>query len=390
MSFTQTNFFRHRGVGVRLAGVAVGFLVLHLCLVPLEARSKQAERPLRPTPELAKALDTITPEALRGDLSFLSSDALAGRDTPSPGLDVAAEFIASRFRAIGLEAPVNGSYFQVADLTESAKRASEHEHYKLRPGPIVGRNVIGILRGCDPKLRNTYVIVSAHYDHIGTVDTAQGRTPEKRVDSTDSIYNGANDDGSGTVSVIALAQAFSKLRQKPKRSIIFMTFCGEELGLLGSQYYAAHPVIPLKQTIADVNLEQIGRTDGDIKKGSASLTGFEYTTLGDLFRRAGLAFGIHIYQDKNGDRYFRASDNLSFAQYGIPDTTLCAAFEFPDYHGLKDEWPKIDYDTMAVIDHVVGTVLASVADSQVMPEWEPGLNETDAYRKAAAQLYGSE
>lgn len=390
MSFINCKSRPHSGVIVIAAGAISKILVLLACVLLLQAGSKQPDRPLRPDSELAKALDGITPEALRGDLSFLASDALAGRDTPSPGLDVAAEFIASRFRAIGLEAPVNGSYFQVADLTESAKKASVHEHYKLRTGPIVGRNVIGILRGCDPKLRDTYVIISAHYDHIGTVDTAQGRTPEKRVDSTDRIYNGANDDGSGTVSVIALAQAFSNLRQRPKRSIIFITFCGEELGLLGSQYYAAHPVIPLKQTVADINLEQIGRTDGDIKKGNASLTGFEYTTLGDLFRRAGLTFGIHVYQDKAGDRYFRASDNLSFARYGIPDTTLCAAFEFPDYHGLKDEWPKIDYDSMAVIDHVVGTVLGAVADSQATPEWEPGLNQTDAYRKAATQLYGAE
>jgi Zn-dependent M28 family amino/carboxypeptidase len=370
--------------------VVLSFLALLICFVPLNAGSKHSGRRLRPDSELAKALDGITPEALRGDLSFLSSDALAGRDTPSPGLEVAAEFIASRFRASGLEGPVNGSYFQVADLTESAKKASQQQHYKLAAGRIVGRNVIGVIRGSDTKLRDTYVIVSAHYDHIGTVDTAQGRTPEKPTDATDRIYNGANDDGSGTVSVIALAEAFSKLKQKPKRSIIFMTFCGEELGLLGSKYYAEHPVIPLKRTIANINLEQIGRTDGDIKKGSASLTGFEYTTLGDLFRRAGLAFGMHVYEDKAGDRYFRASDNLSFARYGIPDTTLCGAFEFPDYHGLKDEWPKINYDSMAVVDHVVGTVLGAVADSQVIPKWEPGVNETDVYRKAAAQLYGSE
>ena len=390
MSFTKSKFCPYLVATARVAGVALTFLTLHVGFLPLEAEQKQPDRPLRPDSELAEVFASITPAALRGDLSFLASDALAGRDTPSPGLDVAAEFIASRFRAVGLEAPMNGSYFQVADLTDSARSASEHAHYKLRPGPIVARNVIGILRGCDPKLRNTYVIVSAHYDHIGTIDTAQGRTPEKRTVGNDRIYNGANDDGSGTVSVIALAQAFSKMKQKPKRSIIFLAFCGEELGLLGSQYYAAHPVVPLKQTIANINLEQLGRTDGDISKGSASLTGFEFTTLGDLFRRAGLAFGINVYQDKAGDRYFRASDNLSFAKYGVPDATLAVAFEFPDYHGLKDEWPKIDYDTLAIIDRVVGTVLGAVADSQAVPEWIPGFNETDAYRKAAAQLYGSD
>ena len=86
----------------------------------------------------------------------------------------------------------------------------------------------------------------------------------------------------------------------------------------------------------------MGRTDGDIAKGSASLTGFDFTTLGSLFARAGLTFGMNVYKDKNGGRYFSQSDNVSFARFGVPDNTICTAFEFPDYHGLKDEWPKIN------------------------------------------------
>lgn len=361
------------------------------CPAAIFGGAKHSEKPLRPSAELAKTLDQITPVTLEGDLSFLASDALAGRDTPSPGLEVAAEFIASRFRAAGLEPAMDGSYFQTADLTREAEESAKRYHIKIPGGPMVGKNVIGILRGSDAALRDTYIIISAHYDHIGTIATAVGRAPKKAPEgSTDKIYNGANDDGSGTVSVIALAEAFSKLRQKPKRSIIFIAFCGEEFGLLGSKYYAGHPVVPLNQTMANINLEQIGRTDGDIKKGSASLTGFEYTSLGKLFQRAGETFGIRVYRDEQADKYFRQSDNLSFAVHGIPDTTLCTSFEFPDYHGLKDEWQKIDYPTLAAIDRIVGTVVEAIANSKIRPQWDPNIPAAEKYRKAAQALYAAD
>ena len=348
------------------------------------------EKPLRPSGSVMKTLNEISPDLLRADLSFLASDALAGRNTPSPGLEAAAEFIASRFRAAGLEAPVNGSYFQTADLTARVKQSVERHHLQAPDYPVIGRNVIGLVRGSDPKLRDTYIIISAHYDHIGTIATATGRTMEKGAVGTDRIFNGANDDGSGTVSVIALAEAFSRLKVKPRRSLVFIAFCGEEWGLLGSRYYTEHPVFPLKQTIANINLEQVGRTDGDIAKGSASLTGFEFTTVGPLFARAGLTFGMTVDQDKNSAKYFTQSDNVSFARLGIPDNTICTAFEFPDYHGLKDEWPKIDYTSMATVDRVVGTVVWYIAQSRMQPEWNSGVPQTEKFRKAGAELYGRE
>lgn len=363
-------------------------LIFFLAL-PVEAARKQTEKPLRPDSDLRKATEVITPDSLRSDLSFLSSDALAGRSTPSPGLESAAEFIASRFRAAGLEAPVDGTYFQTADLTPYLKERAERRHGKQQ-GTVVGRNVIGILRGSDPELKNTYLIVSAHYDHIGTLDTAKGLTREKPTTDGDRIYNGADDDGSGTVSVIALAGAFARLKDRPRRSIVFIAFCGEELGLLGSRFYAEHPVVPLRQTIANINLEQVGRTDGDIKKGRASLTGFDYTTLGPLFKRAGLAFGMDIYKDENSSQYFIASDNYSFAKYGVPASTICTAFEFPDYHGLKDEWPKIDYLAMTTLDRIVATVAYSVANDKNSPEWNCNVSKAASFRKAALRTYGTE
>jgi hypothetical protein len=379
-----------RGAVAASSGVILSLaLSLVLCAGP-EAGHHRDKKALRPGSELAAVLNQIEPNDLRADLSFLASDALQGRDTPSPGLEAAAEFIASRFRRAGLEPPVNGTYFQTADLTEAATKMAEHVHQQPPTGPVIARNVIGIIRGSDPKLRDTYVIVSAHYDHIGTVDTVRSRTEEKVKESGDKIYNGADDDGSGTVSVVALAEAFARMKHKPKRSIVFIAFCGEELGLLGSRFYVEHPVVPLKQTIAEINLEQIGRTDGDLKRGTASLTGFAFTTLAEMFQRAGQTFAISVVRIKNGDRYFRASDNLNFAKAGIPDSTICTAFEFPDYHGLKDEWPKIDYENMVLINRVVGTVIGRLADLQTVPRWNSNLKETEGYRKAAVQTYGAE
>ena len=381
MSFTTNRTRLTSGAIAVRRGATLSLAALLLCTPHLAAPNDE---------HLARALREITPAALEADLSFLASDALAGRDTPSPGLETAAEFIASRFRGAGLEGPVNGSYFQCADLTQAAQNEAARQHFKLAHQPVVGRNVIGVLRGSDPKLRNTYVIVSAHYDHIGTRDTADGRTAEKPGNQADRIYNGANDDASGAVSLIALAQALSHLKPGPKRSIVFLAFCGEELGLLGSRFYADHPVLPLRNTIADINLEQIGRTDGDIKKGSASLTGFDYTSLGALLVQAGTKYGLRIYQDAGSSRYFRASDNLSFARLGIPDTTICTSFEFPDYHGLKDEWQKIDYPALVIVSRVVGDVLWRLANCEIPPVWNSSLPATQRYRQAANRTYGEE
>ncbi len=457
-----------------------------------------------PDAQQKSALDRISAADLKANLSFLASDALEGRDTPSRGLDIAAEFIASRFRKSGLE-PVSGdSYFQkaaytqvTADLTDLdltfengtaplhvtkdvdlqsfepldlkgvplVKVASEtpgdlkgkaalldmpsREHYAeftktlratqtahpalivilphasgrraqatrlvtadsvvnsvptitlrdkaaekfltenngitlslhAKPAirkPVELRNVAGLLRGSDPTLRNTYVLLTAHYDHIGILPPGEG----------DRINNGANDDGSGTVSVIEIADALAQMPVHPKRSILFMCFFGEEKGLFGSRYYAAHPLFPLKQTVAQVNLEQLGRTDDadGPQVASATFTGFHFTDVPSIFEKAGKATGVRVYNnEKSGDAFFARSDNQSLADAGIPAHTLAVAFEFPDYHGVGDEWQKIDYDNMALVDRMVTLGLLDLASSATAPRWNPENPKTEPYRKAAAK-----
>jgi hypothetical protein len=247
--------------------------------------------------------------------------------------------------------------------------------------PVRLRNVIGLLRGSDPIMRDSYVLLSAHYDHLGTRPELAG----------DTIFNGANDDGSGTVSVIELASAFATLRQRPRRSIVFMTFFGEEKGLLGSRYYGRHPVFPIDKTVADINLEQVGRTDSSEgpQIANASLTGFDYSDVGAILETAGKLTGIKVYKhERNSDAFFARSDNQALADQGVPAHTLCTAFVYPDYHGVGDHWEKIDYANMEKVDRMVALALVMIANNSEAPKWNEANPMTARYVKAWNDHHG--
>ena len=243
--------------------------------------------------------------------------------------------------------------------------------------PSKVRNVIGLLRGADPALKDTYILITAHYDHLGIRDNG---TP-------DHIFNGANDDGSGTASVIEIANALAALPTRPRRSIVFMTQFGEEKGDLGSRYYVQHPIFPLAKTIVDVNLEQVGRTD-DLegpRVGAFNLTGFDYTDLPAVFRRAGQQTDIQVIKhEKNSDAYFTRSDNAAFAEAGVPATTLSVAYDYPDYHKAGDEWPKLDYENMATVDRTVALAALDIANNPQAPKWDASNPKTERFVKARA------
>jgi Peptidase family M28 len=465
-----------------------------------------------PAQNLQQLTALLRPNALKADVSFLASDALKGRATPSPGLDAAAEYIASEFRRAGLDPAGDNGYFQTApyvnvtpvvegiefsvetsqgsvkarqesmalqqaaaaDLnrravvivssTETAGLIPEQVRGKvlvidtsqgsrvpafnmgaltarlqpslvvllrsgaaganassrlyeagaspavavlsiwdeavrsaLRAGkagpvgatisahippptsvPVELRNVIGVLRGSDPILRDTYILVTAHYDHLGAAGSC-------RPAGDDRICNGANDDASGTASVIEIAEALSSLASRPKRSIVFMTFFGEEIGLVGSGYYAAHPVFPLSKTMADVNLEQLGRTDvdGGSSVGIVNVTGYDYSTLTGFIRSAGEATGVKVPKDEQRNtRYFALSDNRALADAGVPAHTLSVGYDFPDYHRPGDKWPKLDYENLANVDRTIALAVFQVADSLKAPEWNKDMPATERYIKA--------
>ena len=190
-----------------------------------------------------------------------------------------------------------------------------------------------------------------------------------------------------------MANALSFLPGRPRRSILFVTFFGEELGEVGSRYYVQHPVFPLAKTVADVNLEQMGRTDDSTGRhvGVFNLTGFDFTDMPETLRRAGAESGIHVVKDeKNSDRYFAASDNFAFAGAGVPSTTASVAYEFPDYHQPGDEWPKLDYENMAKVDRAIALAVYALADNPAAPQWNVSNPQAAKFAKARPTQTGHE
>ena len=241
--------------------------------------------------------------------------------------------------------------------------------------PVKLRNVVGVLRGSDPALRETCVMVTGHYDHLGVRGTGDG----------DHINNGANDDASGTASVMAIANALAALPSRPKRSIVFIALFGEEVGGFGARYYSTHPVFPLSKTVADMNLEQLGRTDvdGGSSIGILNVTGFDYSTLTDFLRKSADVTGLQIVKDeKLNESYFPRSDNQAFANAGIPAHTLSVGYMFPDYHKVGDEWQKLDYDNLAKVDRTIAFAIHQMADSTEAPQWKEMPPATQRYIQA--------
>lgn len=220
---------------------------------------------------------------------------------------------------------------------------------KLVEEDIKADNVLGFLEGSDPKLKDEVLVVTGHYDHIGLVEDAN---------ATDKVNNGADDDGSGTTGVLMLAEAFSKAKKAgngPKRSILFMTVCGEEKGLWGSEWYSEHPVFPLANTITNLNIDMIGRGD-DSRPGDNNFvyiigSNMLSDDLDKIGKKANADYVNIVLDEKynnrtDPNRFYYRSDHYNFAKHGIP-----VIFYFngvhKDYHQPGDEVSKIDFPMLA-------------------------------------------
>lgn len=234
-------------------------------------------------------------------------------------------------------------------------------------------NVVGILPGSDSTLRAEYVMFTGHMDHIGTASSGQGCTAK----GGDTICNGADDDGSGSVAVLELAQAFASAPQRPRRSLVFMTVSGEERGLWGSAYWAAHPTVPLDHVVADLNSDMVGRSD--TLKDSVVVIGREHSDLGATLDRIA-AQHPELRMTPVGDRwpqeglYFR-SDHYNFARKGVPVLFFTSGLH-PDYHEVSDSPDKIDAEKEARFAQLVYYLGLAVANATERPQWNP-----DSYRK---------
>jgi Zn-dependent M28 family amino/carboxypeptidase len=170
-------------------------------------------------------------------------------------------------------------------------------------------------------------------------------------------------------SVIEIAQALASAATAPRRSIVFAAFFGEEEGLFGSRYYTRHPLEPLRATVANINLEQMGRTDEQDGRevGAFSFTGPSFSNLPAIMTEAARTQGVKVYKKRDADSFYDRSDNYPFAEMGVIAHTVVVAYEYPDYHGPGDKWEKIDYANMALVDKAVAAGVVQVANTPEPP-----------------------
>ena len=297
-----------------------------------------------------------SPGQLRDWLSVLAADSLMGRATGTPGGERAARLIAEAMREMELRPAGDSGYYQRVPLFRGARGLVLAD--SLPGAEFNDVNVVGILPGSDSVLGRETVIVGAHYDHLGIGPAVAG----------DSIYNGADDDGSGVIATLAIARALTS-GPPLKRTIVFLLTTGEEVGLIGTRWYVAHPIVPLDRTVADLQIEMIGRPDPLVGgPGIAWLTGYERSTMGDIVKRAGLPIAPDA---RPMQRFFERSDNIAFALLGIPAHTISSYGMHTDYHTPADEVAKIDFPHMARVVEATARLVRLLADGP-KPEWHPG------------------
>lgn len=217
------------------------------------------------------------------------------------------------------------------------------------------RNVVGLLRGSGKP--DEYVMVSAHYDHIGIGRPVNG----------DAINNGADDDASGTTAVVLLAEAMAK-QPPPLRSVLFVCFSGEEKGLLGSRAFAADPPVPLARIVADLNIEMIGRPEVG-KQKQAWITGSEYSDFAAIAKPALQRAGIELVDFRLARMLFAQSDNYSLARQGVVAHSLSAGSLHEDYHRPSDEVAKLDLPHMTAVIAGLHEVVRALADRAEPPAY---------------------
>ncbi|MDA0328595.1 MAG: M20/M25/M40 family metallo-hydrolase [Gemmatimonadetes bacterium] len=323
--------------------------------------------------------DAAIPRAVRIEslLSTLAADSMEGRRTGTIGAHRAARFLAAELERYGVEAAGDDGYFQRVPLArvEVQGRNGPQQRLLLPSADLdfdtlpadrvvsTEANVVGIIRGSDPTVSHEVVVLGAHYDHVGIGAPVDGLT-----EGTDSIYNGADDDGSGTIAVLEIARQLVE-GPAPRRTVVVLLSTGEEMGLLGTRWYIESPVEPLEQTVANLQIEMIGRPDPEAGGfGRGWLTGYERTTMGDQLAAAGSPIVADPRLEQN---FFFRSDNIAFARIGIPAHTLSSFNLHSDYHQPSDEVDKVDFAHMSALVEAAIEAVRFLADGP-KPEWKPG------------------
>lgn len=304
-----------------------------------------------------KYIKVITEKDLKTMLYVVASDEMEGRETGSKGQKKAGLYMIEQYKKNGISFPkgANDYYQPVPAAFLNAKRNENLPD---------SENIWAYIEGSEKP--NEVLVISAHYDHVGI--------------KNGDIYNGADDDGSGTVAVIEMAKAFAKAKKDghgPKRSILFLHVTGEEHGLHGSRYYSENPLFPIANTIADINIDMIGRRDVEHAQtnnyvyviGADRLSSDLHNAVvsqNEKYTKVALDFKFNDPKDPN--HFYERSDHYNFAKHGIP-----AVFFFngvhEDYHGKGDEPQKIEYDALTKrtqLAFVVAWDLANRAERPVV------------------------
>lgn len=336
----------------------------------LAAGTPAAAQQVGASASLARA--SVAPAPLTADQvlaldAALAADSMEGRGTATAGGARAARWIAEQLRAFGVRPAGDSGYFQHVPLA-AVVLPDGRTRLRLLPAladdsvPAARRrravNVVGVVPGADPVLRDEVVLFDAHYDHLGIGRPVGG----------DSIYNGADDDASGTVAVLAIARALAG-GPAPKRTVVILLTTGEEVGLLGTRWYLAHPVTPLERMVANLEIEMIARPDSAAGgEGRAWLTGFDRSTMGSMLAAAGLPV---VADPRPWEHFFERSDNIAFAKRGIPAHTLSSYGMHGDYHTPADEAGRVDAAHMARVVDAAVRAARLLADGPA-PRWVPG------------------
>lgn len=294
------------------------------------------------TAEVVRAAETIEEAGYLEKVGQLAHDSMRGRATGSIELERAAVWIGDQFADLELDAPFGDDYLQWYDVRG-----------------IDAPNAAAILRGRDAALSEEYIVFSAHMDHVGV-----GQPDE----SGDSIYNGADDDASGTAAVLELAEAFASLSEPPRRSIIFLLVSGEEQGLFGSAHFTGNPPVPIESIVANVNADMLGRnwTDRIVAIGK------DHSDLGEtleLVAEAHPELNMRPIDDPwPEENFYRRSDHYNFAVRGVPVLFLFNGVH-DDYHRPSDAPELIDGEKAARIARLMFYTGMTIAEREDRPQW---------------------
>jgi len=285
----------------------------------------------------------VTPADLQEWIDYLASDNMRGRANGSPEMKTAATWLSDKFKELGLQ-PIlpTGGYIQEYSFTARQRTVNE-------------RNVIGVIEGSDPLLKDQYLILSAHFDHIGV----------RKGNDADSIYNGADDNAAGTCMLLGIAKVIKESGLKSGRTIVFAAVSGEEVGIRGSRYFVANSPVPLKNAYANINFEMTGHSEL-LGKNNYYMTGCKVSNLDDLIGEYNRKSDWKLIDTiKIANNLFTGSDNIAFSRIltvdkvsqGIPSGTFATATIQSYYHKPFDEGKLFDYENMAGLVNYFGDLI---------------------------------